>query len=121
MSIATATTATKLHFFVIIQKIKHRILAARIAGKAIPINEKKAVLRGDTYQAGKDRKRNKMDINVITTNIDFVIFRSIIWCLFYFLPASNNCRFSSAVRLLYPDCLSLSSMASIFFDSWVFL
>lgn len=67
------------HFFIIIQNIKHRIVANRIIGNAIPMNEKKGVLKGDTYHAGKDKKSRKMDSIVIANTIAFIILRPIVY------------------------------------------
>ena len=47
-------------------------------GKAMPIKEKKGVLRGDTYHAGKDRKRRKMEIMVIAKTIAFIVLSTIV-------------------------------------------
>src|SRR5690554_1890402 len=74
MTIMSAT----FHFFNIIQNSKQRTFTISIIGKAMPINEKKDVLSGDTYHAGNDRKRKKMDIMVITKTITFIIFCTII-------------------------------------------
>lgn len=82
-----AMIMAKLHFFMNIQSNRHRMFTRRMAGKAIPINEKKAVLRGDTYHAGKDRRSKNMDIILITRNSDFVIFLTIIMCLFLFFTS----------------------------------
>ena len=43
-------------------------------GNAIPMKEKKEVLRGDIYQAGKDSRSKKMDKIVIVRTIAFVSF-----------------------------------------------
>ncbi len=67
------------HFFKIIQNIKHRMVASKIMGKAIPMNEKKGVLVGETYQAGKDKKSRKMDSIVIANTIAFIILRPIVY------------------------------------------
>ena len=64
------------------QNIRHAIFANNIKGKAIPMNEKKAVRVGDTYQAGKDKKRRNMDIIVTTITIAFIIFRIIVIATF---------------------------------------
>ena len=69
---------TTFHFFKNIQNTKHSILEVRIMGKAIPIKEKKAVLSGDTYHAGNDKKSRIMDVIVITTTSAFNIFCTII-------------------------------------------
>ncbi len=70
-------------------------------GKAIPIKEKKGVLSGDTYHAGNDRKRRKMDIIEIAETIAFIIFSTIVndnSSIFYphqkagvFLRLSDSC------------------------------
>lgn len=61
-----------------IQNSKQRTFAKSMMGKAMPIKEKKDVLSGDTYHAGNDKKRKKMDIMVITKTITFIIFSTII-------------------------------------------
>lgn len=81
---------TKFHFFNNTQNNKHRIFAENIMGKAMPIKEKKAVLRGDTYHAGKDKKSNKMDTKVITTTIAFIIFSTIVIGGIIYLPLASN-------------------------------
>ena len=48
-------------------------------GKAIPMNEKKGVLSGDKYHAGKDRKSRNTDNRVKASTIDFIILRPIVY------------------------------------------
>ena len=43
-------------------------------GNAIPMKEKKEVLRGDIYKAGKDSRSKKMAKIVIVRTIAFVSF-----------------------------------------------
>lgn len=70
------------------QNIRHRIFAVSITGNAIPINEKNAVRRGDTYQAGKERKSRKMDIRVITITNAFIVFFTIVGSELLFIITS---------------------------------
>lgn len=107
MTIMSAT----FHFFNIIQNSKQRTFTISIIGKAMPINEKKDVLSGDTYHAGNDRKRKKMDIMVITKTITFIIFCTIIngnSSIFYlhqivdaFLRMSDCCILIALVYLIW--------------------
>lgn len=84
-------SSAKFHFLKIIQKVKHKILAMSMMGKAIPIKEKKDVLKGDIYHAGKDNKSNIMAMVVLPSTIALIIFFTIENArLYYFSPASNN-------------------------------
>lgn len=74
---AIIITKANFHFLNKIQNIKHNTFAKRITGNAIPMKEKKEVLRGDIYQAGKDSRSKKMDKIVVVRTIAFVSFRII--------------------------------------------
>lgn len=69
--------STKVHFLKIIQNNKHKRFAVNMMGNAIPIKEKKAVLKGDIYHAGKDNKSSKMDMIVLARTIALTTFFTI--------------------------------------------
>ena len=65
------------HFLLNNQNSKQRMFDNKMMGKAIPMNEKKGVLRGDINHAGKDKKSRNMDMKEIPSANAFIIFCTI--------------------------------------------
>ena len=71
---AIEMTMIRFHSSKMMQNMKDKTFVRRMMGTAIPINEKKDVLSGETYHAGKDNNSRSMEMIVTTRTIALIIF-----------------------------------------------